>query len=118
MHKFDLDRQFWAMGDESGQTRIGEIHHISRNKTGDGSVSTPVCRYYVWRPEYTEGVHPYWRIDCFVREHPLAGEPSELAKMLASQMIKHGLIEEPIWNSWHKSTELDGEAMGELFEDD
>lgn len=87
-----------------------------RNRAG-GSVNTPVAFYFMWRPEYVEGVHAHWRVDCFVREHPLAPEPTTVGRTLVAALIREGLCAEPIWLSVHQSKELMGQAFGEVFED-
>ncbi|MEP1537364.1 MAG: hypothetical protein ABJQ34_15435 [Paracoccaceae bacterium] len=117
MHKFELNKKYHARGNETEHSRIGEIYHVSRNTFGGGSVSTPIARYFAWRPEYIEGVNPHWRIDCFVREHKLAGNPKKLAQMLAAKLVEHEHCGNPIWISWHKSIEVGGEKRGELFEE-
>jgi hypothetical protein len=118
MHKFELTNKCYAKGNETEFTRIGEIFHTKRNTFGTGSTSTPIARYFAWRPEYIENVNPHWRIDCFVREHKLAGNPKNLTQLLANELVTHKLCDTPIWIGWHKVLELGGEAKGELFEFD
>jgi len=116
LHSFDLDKTYRAEGQETAETRIGEIYHFLRNKVGSGSVSTPVARYFVWRPRPTIGFNPHWRVDCFVRKHKLSGDPKILSKLLTTNLQELGLCDLPIWVSWHKNEELGGEALGDLFE--
>lgn len=116
-HKFDLDGNYWAQGQQTAETRIGEIYHVRRNHIGSGSVSTPIAKYFVWRPPYIEGVNSHWRIDCFVRKHKFSGNPKRLAKLLTSNLQDLGLCDCPIWVSWYKSEELGGEKVGHLFEE-
>jgi hypothetical protein len=118
MQEFDLNKTFRANVKETTEVRIGDIYQVRRNIFGTGSMSTPVARYFAWRPEYTEGVNPHWRIDCFVRDHKLSGEPREMAQLLTAKLQELGLCDLPIWVSWHKSSELDGEKLGDLWEAD
>jgi hypothetical protein len=117
MHSFDLDSTYRAEAYETPDTRIGEIYHVLKNKIGTGSVSTPVARFFVWRPLLIE-VNEHWRIDCFVRNHPLADNPEKLAKLLTDKLQELGLCDLPIWTSWHLSSEVGGERRGNLWEDD
>ncbi|WP_124087450.1 hypothetical protein [Pseudogemmobacter humi] len=116
MLRFDLDDTFYADAEEMANVRIGEIHHILRNKVGTGSVSTPVARYFAWRPKNIEGCNPHWRIDCFVRDHKLSGDPQTMAKLLTANLRKLGLCDLPIWISWHQCSEHGGEKLGDLWE--
>ncbi len=79
---------------------------------------TPVARYFVWQPEFVEGFHKYWRVDCFVRQHRLSPEPTHLGEALVAALVREGLCAEPIWMSAHRSEELKGKAYGEVFSDD
>lgn len=117
MHKFELNDTFRAEGSETSETRIGEIYHVLRNKTGSGSVSTPIAKYFVWRPSYSEGISPHWRVDCFFKKHKLSGDPKAMSKMLVSNLQSSGLCDTPIWISWHYSAEIGGEQVGDLFGD-
>jgi hypothetical protein len=63
------------------------------------------------------GTNPHWRIDCFVRDHPLADKPERLGKLLTDKLQELGLCEEPIWTSWYVSSEVGGERRGELYDD-
>lgn len=117
MHKFDLDGTYRAQGQETTETRIGDIYHVRWNHSGSGSVSTPIAKYFVWRPPYIEGVNSHWRIDYFARKHKLAGNPKRLARLLASNLQALGLCAPPIWVGWYKSEELGGEKVGDLFEE-
>ena len=118
MYEFDLNKTFCADAEEKTEVRVGQIYHVLRNKVGTGSVSTPVARYFVWHPNYIEGVNPHWRIDCFVRDHKLSGDPQEMAQLLTAKLQELGLCDLPIWVSWHKSSELGGEKLGNLWEED
>lgn len=118
MHRFDLNAKFSAIGSETSETRIGEIHHVRGSRGGSGSVSTPIARYFVWRPEYIEGAAPHWRIDCYFKKHKLAGDPKTLSRLLANNLQNAGLCDTPIWVSWHRSDEISGESIGTLFTDD
>ncbi|MEP0153481.1 hypothetical protein [Pseudophaeobacter sp.] len=82
MHRFDLNAKFSAIGSETSETRIGEIYQVRGSRGGSGSVSTPIARYFVWRPEYIEGAAPHWRIDCYFKKHKLAGDPKTLSRLL------------------------------------
>ncbi|HZZ27516.1 MAG TPA: hypothetical protein VFE46_05860 [Pirellulales bacterium] len=99
------------------RSRVGEIYHVARNSAG-GATMTPVVRYFAWRPEFIEGYHSYWRIDCFIRKHKLSPSPVELVDAIAQALIKANLCEEPIWVSAHSSDEIHGKAFGEVFEFD
>ena len=48
---------------------------------------TPIARYFAWKPEFVEGFHGHWRVDCSIRMnkstrsgmHPLAPKaPTEM----------------------------------------
>lgn len=77
---------------------------------------TPVARYFVWRPNYVEGFNPHWRIDCFFRKHERSGNPEELARLLAARLQEIGACDLPVWISWHRSDELGGDSLGNLWE--
>lgn len=96
MHRFDLNKKFHARGSETSETRVGEVYHVRRNRIGSGSVSTPIARYFVWRPEYIEGAAPHWRIDCYFKKHKLAGDPKTLSRLLANNLQNAGLCDAPI----------------------
>jgi hypothetical protein len=117
MHRFDLDETYRAEADEALETRIGEIFHVLRHRVGSGSVSTPVARFFVWRPIII-GTNPHWRIDCFIRNHALADDPEKLAKLLTDKLQELGLVDLPTWTSWNLSSEVGGERRGDLWEDD
>ena len=51
-----------------------------------GATLTPVAHYFAWRPEFIEGFHAYWRVDCFVRKHPLSPKPMYLGKALVAAL--------------------------------
>jgi hypothetical protein len=102
----------------TGQTALaGEIYHLARNSSG-GATLTPVARYFAWHPEFVEGFHKHWRVDCFVRRHQLSPGPFALGEALVPALIREGICSEPIWLSVHRSEELKGKAFGEVFEFD
>jgi hypothetical protein len=93
----------------------GEVYHVVRNSAG-GANYTPVARFFAWRPGYVEGLHAHWRVDCFVRVHPLSPDPKRLGPALAESLLREALCTEPLWVSWHRSEELQGKAYGEVLE--
>jgi hypothetical protein len=97
MRRFDINATFGADCVVSDEARAGEVYHFARNLAG-GAILTPIARYFVWQPQFVEGFHRHWRVDVFVRQHPLSPEP--------------------IWMSAHRSEELKGKAYGEVFSDD
>jgi hypothetical protein len=115
MQRFDLTEAFQADCVVSEQARVGEIYHVARNASG-GATLTPVANYFVWRPEFVEGFQPHWSVDCFVRQHKLAPEPTRLAELLVSALVREGLIAEPIWMSAYRSEEIAGKKYGDVFE--
>jgi hypothetical protein len=117
MQRFDLDSRFKADCVLSDKSRCGEIYYVAVNSSG-GATLTPIAYYFSWRPEFVEGYHGYWRIDCFVRKHKLAPNPMHLGRLLVAALTREGLCAEPIWMSAHESNELGGEAFGEVFSDD
>ncbi|MEM8837342.1 MAG: hypothetical protein AAGE89_04555 [Pseudomonadota bacterium] len=118
MHKFDLNDIYQAEGRETSDTRIGEIRHVLSFGNEGGARLTPIATYFVWQPGYIECVNPHWRIDCYVRKHKLSDDPKTLAKLLTAKLLETGLCDLPVWTSWHESTELGGEALGDLWEED
>ena len=110
MHNYNADCN--ARGDE---IRIGEVYHVVRNNAG-GSTSTPIARYFVWRPTYLEGFNEHWRIDCYVREHTLSPDAKTLGLALRDALNRESLCDSPCWVSWHRSNEIGGEPMGEVFD--
>ena len=117
MRRFSLTRDLDADCVTSATAHAGEAYHVVRNAEG-GAVMTPVARYFAWRPEFPEGFHEHWRIDCFVRVHELAPEPIILGRALVGALIREVLCDEPIWLSVHRAEELKGEALGEVFDFD
>src|SRR5262245_13041280 len=88
-----------------GDTAVaGEVFHVARNSSG-GAILTPVARYFAWHPEYVEGFHRHWRVDCFVRQHQLSPEPFALAEALVKALLRQGICSKPIWVSAHRSEE-------------
>lgn len=111
-----IDATFEVECSPSALAFSGEIYHVSRNRLGSGSISTPVARFFCWHPTVSEGFNPHWRVDCYVREHALSPEPTWIGKALASLLQRNGYCAEPIWVSWHRSSEVGGESYGEVFE--
>jgi hypothetical protein len=109
---------FYAASDADGGFRNGMIFHVERNASG-GSVSTPIARYFTTRPDVgAEGYHSHERIDCIVRDHPLAPAEDWLGRQLADVLLARQVVTEPIWVSWHRATEIGGEARGHVFDFD
>ncbi|ADV14936.1 hypothetical protein Mesci_5929 [Mesorhizobium ciceri biovar biserrulae WSM1271] len=118
MTNLNLSPDYYAVSDAAGLFQNGVIFHISRNRSG-GSVSTPVGRFYVSRPEIPpEGYFPHCRLDCYVDDDSLSPEAAWLARVLLDKLILAGAASEPIWLSWHQSNELGGEHRGEVFDFD
>ena len=117
MRRFDLGNKWQADCVVSDTTRIGEIFHVARNESG-GANLTPIARYFAWRPAFFEGFNPHWRVDCFVRRHELSPEPMQLGQSLVEALVRERLCERPIWMSAHTSSELEGKAYGDLFEEE
>ena len=116
MTNLNLSPEYNIVSDADGLFQHGVIFHISRNKVG-GSVSTPVGRFYTWRPQiHPEGYFQHSRVDCYIDDAPLAPEPSWLARTLLDALKQQGAISEPIWLGWHKSEELGGEERGQVFD--
>jgi hypothetical protein len=101
----------------SSESVAGEVYHVEPNKTG-GAVSTPVARFFAWRPRHAEGFHEYWRVDCFVRVHELSPQPKVVGLALAEGLLRESVCSEPLWVSWHRSEELGGKDFGEVFDFD
>ncbi len=117
MPRFSLTADLEADCQISGETRIGQAYYVVRNASG-GSNSTPIARYFVWRPTYTEGFHEFWEVDCFVRDHPLAPERMLLGRALVAALIREGLCAEPIWLTAYTRDDGEGQAFGQVFDDD
>ena len=115
VRRFAISDKFEANFVEDESSRSGEVYFVERNN-GGGANLTPIARFFAWRPEYIEGSHPHWRIDCFVRKHTLAPNAKWLGKALTEAIIQNGICDPPIWTSWHSSEELQGEAYGEVFD--
>ena len=69
----------------------GEVYQVERNSAG-GANSTPIARFFAWRPVHPEGSHPHWRVDCFVRVHELSPEPKVIGKALAKGHFATGYL--------------------------
>jgi hypothetical protein len=117
MKRFAVTESFNADCVVSEAARAGEIYHIARNSFG-GAMLTPIARYFVWKPEFVEGFHEHWRVDCFVRQHKLSPDPMGLGEALVAALVREKLCDEPIWMSAHKSDEIKGKAYGAVFSDD
>ena len=117
MTELSLSPDFFCVANRDGFAS-GEVFHIERNRDS-GSVSTPIARFYVSTPPMAaEGYNDHKQVDCYVRQHRFAPDGGWLAKHLTTALIEHGLIVQPIWLSWHRSEEIDGEALGEVFDFD
>jgi hypothetical protein len=112
MKRFPVTDMFDADCVVSDGARVGEIYHVVRNSSG-GANLTPIARYFVWRPEFVEGYHKYWRVDCFVRQHKLSPDPMSLGESLVAALVREQLCAEPIWMSAHTSDEIKGKACGD-----
>ena len=101
----------------TSESVAGEVYHVERNESG-GANFTPVARFFAWRPVHVENFHPHWRVDCFVRNHPLSPDPKVLGDALAKGLLREAICSEPLWVSWHRSEEINGKAFGEVFDFD
>lgn len=109
---------FLATPDGDGKHLHGQIYHQAPTGHG-GGLLTPVARYFVWPADIgPEGYHRHWRVDCFVRHHQLSPPEDWLARRLVDALLTHGIIDEPVWVSWHLARETGGEARGEVFDPD
>ena len=116
MTRFPVTPEFDAACVITPDSVCGEVYHVARNPAG-GAINTPVALFFAWRPGYVEGIHPHWRVDCFVRVSPQSPDPKRLGPALAESLLREALCTEPLWVSWHQSEELRGRAFGEVFED-
>jgi hypothetical protein len=117
MKRFSLTDSLDADCVLANTARAGEVYHVERNSTGSAAL-TPVARYFAWRPEFIEGFHAYWRVDCFVRIHALSPDPMKMGEALVAALLRESLCAEPIWLSVHQSEELQGKEYGEVFDYD
>jgi hypothetical protein len=115
MKKFTVTSTLEAGAIVSSNLVAGEIYFVEHNPHG-GSNSTPVARYFAWKPETSEGFHAHWRIDCFLRKHKLSPKPLPTGEALVAALVKEQLCDEPMWLSVHMSEELEGKAYGEVFD--
>jgi hypothetical protein len=113
--KFAINERFTADCVESERSRAGEIYDVVLNSAG-GATLTRIARYFCWRPSLVEGFHRHWRVDCFVREHPLSPSEISLATDLVKSLMREGICSEPILVSAHRSKELESAAFGEVFD--
>jgi len=118
MKRFDLNRDFSADCTIADKSRAGEIYHVRRSAFGSGMNLTPVAWYFAWQPLII-GFNGRWRVDCFVKRHPLAPrEPISLGQALVAALMRENLCEEPLWLSAHRTEDEKGQAYGNVFEDD
>jgi hypothetical protein len=116
MTRLDLSSEFYAESSDWESFPQGEVFHFVGNARG-GSLSVQVARFYVSRPRlHAEGVHQHTRLDCFVSDRKLVPKPDRLARLLLTALTNKKTISEPIWLSWHHSTEIGGQAHGDLFD--
>jgi hypothetical protein len=115
MMRFAVTSEFDAACVIASDAVTGEVYHVVRNSAG-GTNYTPVARVFAWRPGHVEGFNAHWRVDCFVRVHPLSPDPKMLGPAVAEALLREGLCTEPLWVSWHRSEELRGKSYGEVFE--
>ena len=115
MMRFAISPEFDAACVITPGAVSGEVYHVARNSAG-GADFTAVARFFAWRPDYVEGCHEHWRVDCFVRVHVCSPEPKRLGSELAEALLRESLCTEPLWISWHRSEELHGKAFGDVFE--
>ncbi len=112
--ELDADHVLQPAG-EDGTYIISEAFHVERNDSG-GSLWTPVAICFLWRKQPHDGFHRHWRIDCYVKETPRSPEPEYLAKLVLKALLARGVVSEPIWISWHRSRELSGTRVGDVFD--
>ena len=117
MQRFTVDHMHEAQITLGDQFFWGEILHGARNASGGGNF-TPIANFFGTRPVYAENFKDHWRIDCFVRKHPLSPNPKQLGLALVEALKTNQLCKDPIWVSWHSNEELGGEAFGEVFDFD
>jgi hypothetical protein len=117
MPTFPLSAVFEVECLPAGDFIPGTIYHVVRNSSG-GANLTPIAQFFCWRPTFIEGFNSYWRVDCYIREHSLSPEPEWTGQALASGLLHEGYCAEPLWVSWHRSSELGGKAYGDVFEND
>jgi hypothetical protein len=84
MTRLDLNPEYSADCTIADKSRPGEIYHVNRNVVGSGATLTGVARCFAWQPDFIEGYNRYWRVDCFVKRHPLASEPMFLGDALVA----------------------------------
>jgi hypothetical protein len=117
MIRLELDAPYSAECEPTEGFIPGKVFHVVRYNAG-GANLTPIARFFCWRPKFIEGYHAHWRVDCYVHDHALSPEPEWVGRTLASALLEHGVCDEPMWVSWHKSHEQGGNAYGRVFEDD
>ena len=100
MKRFDLNTDFSADCTIAEKSRSGTIYRVQGRNTAGGKMLTPVALYFAWQPDFVEGFNRHWRVDCFVKRHPLTpGEPMILGRALIAALKSEDLCEEPIWLS-------------------
>lgn len=117
MKRFSVTDTFDVACVTTSESAAGEVFRVERNAAG-GAYRTPIGKFFAWHPEFVENVHPHWRVDCFVRKHPLAPDPASIANALAGALLREFICSEPLWVSWHRSEEISGKAYGEVFDFD
>jgi len=118
MHRFDLNETYFADCVVSEQARAGQILHVKRDNFGHAVTLTGIARYFAWKQEFIEGYNSHWRIDCFVRRHLLAADPTLIGDALVAALVREGLAAEPIWLSTHRSDDEKGKPYGKLYEEE
>jgi hypothetical protein len=119
MKRVDLNTDFSADCTIAEKSRSGTVYHVRIRNAAGGKMLTPVALYFVWQPDFVEGYNRHWRVDCFVKRHPLAPrEPMILGQALIAALRRENLCDEPIWLSSHRSDDEKGQAFGNVFEDE
>lgn len=118
MKTISVTKDFEARLSIFEQTLAGEVFHVVRPTAGGGANLTPIARYYGHRPEFLDNFNEHWRIDCYVRDHPLAPDHRFLGERLTEALVREGVITQPVWMSAYRSSGESGRAYGEVFSDD
>jgi hypothetical protein len=117
MRRFAVLSEFDAECVITPDAVAGEVYHVERTAAGGANLTT-VARFFSWHHQFTEGFQAHWRVDCFVKKHPLSPMPKILGAALGEALIREGICSEPMWVSWHRSEEIAGKAFGEVFDFD